>query len=134
MTLLISSELHQQLLGLAAASPDAEICGILISDGQDINRVRKVLPAVNIAANPARNFEIDPSTLFDSIRGERAGHGEILGYYHSHPGGPPTPSQRDGAQVVPDGRIWLIIGEGRIAAWRPIGPASFSSVTVLIID
>jgi desampylase len=113
MTVRISSELHQQLLAAAATSPDAEICGLLIGEDQ----IERIVPARNVANDPRRHFEIDPITLFAVIRAERAGGGKLLGYYHSHPSGPATPSANDAAQATSDGRIWVIIGNGEIAAW-----------------
>lgn len=114
MPLRISSELHERLLAEAAASPDQEICGLLVGE----TAVERIIPAINVAADASTAFEIDPATMFAAIRAERAGQGRLLGYYHSHPKGPPTASIRDAKQAVADGRIWLIIGDGQIAAWR----------------
>jgi desampylase len=134
MALRISSELHLYLLAVAAASPEAEVCGLLIGNHTDDCRVHKIVPARNVASDPARSFEIDPTTLFDAIRRERAGQGCLLGYYHSHPVGSPAPSPRDVAQAVPDGRVWLIIGDGRLTAWRMTESSQFNALDVLIVD
>ena len=130
MTLTISSELHRQLLSDTAESPHAEICGLLIGSG----RIERVVPARNVSTDPARLFEIDPAVLFAAIRAERSGQGDILGYYHSHPSGPPEPSPRDVDQAIADGRIWLIIGEGRVLAWRLDQAKNFCGVELLIVD
>ena len=124
MTVRISSELHDQLLSAAAASPDAEICGLLI--GQD--HVEQIIATRNVATNPRRRFEIEPEALFAAIRMEREGGVRLLGYYHSHPSGPASPSAHDEAQASVDGRIWLIIGAQRITAWLMTEDRGFTSI------
>ena len=128
MTLRISSELHQQLLREAAASPNAEVCGLLIGK----TSVERIIPAANVAEDTRDTFEIDPAILFAAIRAERAGQGTLLGYYHSHPFGPPTPSDRDTAQAVGDCRIWLIIGKDRVTAWRMTECNRFNELEISI--
>jgi desampylase len=113
MQVRMTSELHARLLTEAAASPDAEVCGLLV--GRD--EIELIVPTKNVADDPRRAFEIDPATLFDAIHTEREGGAKLLGYYHSHPEGPPTPSPHDHAQAAGDGRIWVIIGHGRASAW-----------------
>jgi desampylase len=124
MIVRISSKLHQQLLSRAAASPDVEICGLLIGDGA----VERIIPTANTATDPSRRFEIDPAALFTAIRAERDGREKLFGYYHSHPVGPPVPSEADVSQGTTDGRVWLIIGEGQIAAWQMTNATRFNSI------
>jgi desampylase len=113
MQVRMTSELHMQLLAIAAAGPAKEVCGLLI--GHD--RVKSIVPTANVAADPRRAFEIDPKSLFDAIRTQRAGGPKLLGYYHSHPKGSPCPSSYDYAQAAGNGCIWLIIGQGIVTAW-----------------
>jgi desampylase len=129
MTLRISSKLLRQLLEQAAVSPTQEICGLLIGETE----IERLVPARNVAGNPARTFEIDSMTLFAAFRSERAGEGRVLGYYHSHPDGPPTPSRRDTDMAAVDSKVWLIIGEGRAAAWKMDKSKQFHEI-VLQID
>ena len=96
MTLRISSELHRQLLTDAAASPEREICGLMIGDTE----VEHLIAAENVADDPKTGFEIDPVALFSAIRNERGGGERLLGYYHSHPVGPPEPSAQIGRAHV----------------------------------
>ncbi len=99
---------------------------MLMGDGS----VDRIVPARNVAVDPGHMFEIDPVTLFAAIRAERAGQGRVIGYYHSHPLGPPTPSPRDHEQAFADGRIWLIIGEGRARAWRMTDCGKFNAIKI----
>lgn len=130
MELRISSKLHAKLLAIAAASPAIEVCGLLV--GRD--RVEHIIAAANVAPDPRRCFEIDPKVLFAALRVERAGGDKVLGYYHSHPTGSPTPSATDTAHATVDGRIWLIIVKGRAAAWALNETRVFDRVDYQISD
>lgn len=110
--------------------PDVEVCGLLI--GTD--SVERIIPAVNIADDPATAFEIDPAALFQAIRTERNGGERLLGYYHSHPKGPPTPSAYDRAQAKNDRRIWVIVGRQRMTAWQMTNANEFSEIKLQISD
>ncbi|MCH2487040.1 MAG: M67 family metallopeptidase [Erythrobacter sp.] len=73
---------------------------------------------MNVHPEPARFFEIDPQALIDAHRAARSGGAQLVGYYHSHPLGPPEPSATDRAQATGDGRVWAIIGHQTIRLWR----------------
>lgn len=73
-----------------------------------IPAIDTIVPANNVANDRARRFEIDPAILISAHRAERAGGPRILGSYHSHPGGDPTPSLEDAAQADANGSLWLI--------------------------
>ena len=97
----------------AAAAP-REACGILFGDNGEISDCSVT---ENVADDPLRRFEIDPRALFAALRAERAGGPKLAGYWHSHPSGDPTPSATDAGMAEPDGKIWLILGAGRMTAW-----------------
>ncbi|OYX59908.1 MAG: hypothetical protein B7Y88_15990 [Sphingomonadales bacterium 32-64-17] len=86
---------HQALeviLAEAARAEPEEACGLLLgADG----RVLEARPAANVAQDKTRHFEIDPVALIDAYRAERGGGPRLIGYYHSHPVGPPEPSATD---------------------------------------
>lgn len=92
------------------------------------------MPALNVAHDPRRSFEIDPAILFSAIRTERAGGARILGYYHSHPAGDPTPSAADLAQACADGRIWLILAQGHAVAWTIGETKTFEHTEIQMTD
>jgi desampylase len=116
VTATISSELITQIVADAERSPHAEVCGLLLGTPaiQGATRCR------NIAADPARRFEIDPADLIAAHRAARAGGPAVIGHYHSHPTGDPTPSRQDAADAAPDGSLWLIVGEGTVRLWRAV--------------
>lgn len=103
------------MLAAADASPDAEVCGLLLGTSE---RVNQVLSCANVAGDPRRTFEIDPVALFAAMRAERGGGPCVIGYWHSHPSGDINPSVTDAASAAPDGKVWVIVSGDRISAWR----------------
>lgn len=135
MKLQISSADRQFLLDAAASSPDREVCGLLLGQpGREQAVVQALVPASNVAADPARSFEIDPATLLASHRTARGQGRRVIGHWHSHPNGHLEPSRRDAARALDNGQIWLIIAGGGIGAWvaetRRAGPAAFRPVAI----
>lgn len=117
MAVTISSDTLDFLLITAAASPDREVCGLLLGQG---DAIVAAVPCANVAAEPHHRFEIDPAALIAAYRAARAGGPGVIGHYHSHPTGRAEPSPRDAADAAPDGSIWLIAGGGTVTAWRAV--------------
>lgn len=122
MMIAISRALLEQLSAEAAASPEAEICGLLLGT---TDRIEAVLRADNVAADPRRRFEVDPAILFAAHRAARAGGAQPIGHYHSHPGGFAEPSMVDAAAAVA-GQLWLILGSNGAGLFRAVaeGPVA----------
>ncbi len=117
VTVEISSELLQRIKDAGANSPGEEICGLLLGD---TDRVSAILPCRNVAAAPARRFEIDPAALLAAHRAARGGGGRPIGHYHSHPNGVALPSACDAHDAAPDGSLWLIVAGGLVRGWRAV--------------
>lgn len=115
MTGQVSSIVDDELLRLANAEHPREVCGLLL--GRDA-LVQEVRSCKNVHPQPTNHFEIDPQALIDAHRAARAGGPQVLGYFHSHPSGPPEPSATDRAHATVDGRVWAIVGEGKVGWWR----------------
>ncbi|WP_313670892.1 M67 family metallopeptidase [Sandarakinorhabdus sp.] len=135
MKLQISSGDRQFLLDAALASPQTEVCGLLLGQNKDgTNRVETLVPARNVAADPARSFEIDPATLMATHRAARGQGRQVIGHWHSHPNARREPSSRDAARATENGQIWLIIAGGDVTAWVPHaigpGPATFQPIAI----
>lgn len=124
MVLTISRAAIDEILAAAAASPGAEICGLLLGRGDVVMEVR---PCANVAADPQDSFEIDPAALIAAHRAARSGGPAPIGHYHSHPRGPAAPSARDAAMAEP-GSYWLIAGDGDVRGWRARGDGGFDPV------
>lgn len=120
MSLVISTALLESIRAHARAAGGEECCGLLLG-AREGGQVVAVLPAANVAAEPRHFFEIDPTVLLRAHREARTGKPAILGHYHSHPDGDPTPSRVDAAMAQGDGAIWLLIGRnGAAQAWRAV--------------
>lgn len=116
MIVRISRGLLDRLLAEAAASPDEEICGLLLGSEHAIDAV---IAAPNVADDPAGAFEINPKILFDAHRAARGGGPQVIGHYHSHPNGLATPSPRDAEAAAGTGAaLWLILAGGGATLWR----------------
>jgi proteasome lid subunit RPN8/RPN11 len=127
MDLTISRAALDEMRQAAAASPDREICGLLLGRG---NVVEELLPCVNVAADPRRRFEIDPVALIAVHRAARAGGPALIGHYHSHPTGDATPSACDAA-AAEEGSYWVIIGGGELRCWLAAGGGRFIPIAVV---
>jgi [CysO sulfur-carrier protein]-S-L-cysteine hydrolase len=88
----ITRPLATLLLGLAQKSPQQEICGLI---GSDTKKPLTVYPIANIAANTAREFEMDPQQQISAFKAMRDKGEKLFAIYHSHPQSPPVPSPRD---------------------------------------
>ena len=124
MKITLPHDLIDVLHAEAASAAPQESCGILLGRG---NRIDSIQPTRNVHPAPKTHFEIDPQALIDAHRNAREGGPEIVGYYHSHPLGPPAPSATDRVMAAGDGRIWAIIGLGRVEMWRDT-PSGFEAV------
>ena len=80
------------MLAHANRDPQRECCGLLAGSG---GLISCIYPAANVAANPAKNYEIAPTEVFALIRTMREEKIEFLGIYHSHPNGSGEPSPTD---------------------------------------
>jgi len=126
MKLGISRTVLDAIRSHAAAEAPREACGLLFGTAA---RIDAAMAAVNVADDPERHFEIDPTVLFAAIRAERAGGPKLVGYYHSHPSGHAEPSETDRAMAAPDGKLWLIVAGDAVTGWRA-GPDGFTPVEI----
>lgn len=127
----ISSTLLGRLLTDAKNSPGAEVCGLLFG-GE--GRIEAAEACANVAAEPARAFEIDPAALFAAHRRARAGGPRVIGHYHSHPSGEAVPSVHDAAQAMGDGALWLILTAREARLWRTDRVGTFEAVRLAVKD
>jgi proteasome lid subunit RPN8/RPN11 len=81
-----------QLLNLVRRKPHQECCGLLA--GRD-GVITRAFPAVNVASNPKRRYEIAPAEIVRLMREFRTRKLGFLGIYHSHPSTENVPSPLD---------------------------------------
>lgn len=130
MELTISRALLDEIRQAAQASPDREICGLLLGRNSVVAAIR---PCANVAADPLDSFEIDPVALIAAHRAARAGGMTPIGHYHSHPRGRAAPSRRDAAAAQP-GSYWIIVAGGEVGCWFAASGGRFVAVALADID
>jgi len=130
MELEVARHALEAMVAEAAQAAPNEACGLLLG-GE--GRIEEARPAANVALDPARHFEIDPQALIDAHRAERGGGPRVLGYFHSHPAGPPEPSATDRAEALGDGKVWAIVANGLVRFWRD-GENGFEPLSYALVD
>ncbi len=97
-----------------------EVCGALMGTLDPV-RVERAVPVENAAARPGRSYAIPAARVRALDRGAADPGLHVVGFYHSHPMGPATPSAADLAGAWP-GYVYLIVGRGHAGAearaWR----------------
>lgn len=118
---------YDEILAHAAGS-DEEVCGILAGDrGDDAeseSRVEAVHPARNVADSPRTRYLIDPEQQLRIIEAIEDAGREVVGFYHSHPEGPPLPSETDAERAAWPGYSYAICVPGErpyLGSWRWTG-------------
>ena len=108
MKLLMPQELRASIEERARASFPRECCGLIEGTREgDIALALTLHPARNIAARADR-FEIEPEDQLRALKQARANGHALIGCYHSHPNGEPTPSASDLAGAGEEDFLWLI--------------------------
>lgn len=106
----------------AEASNEREVCGVLGGRyGTDRSVVETVHEATNAAAQPSVRYELDPAEQLEILETIEEEGREVVGFYHSHPAGPPGPSPTDRERATWPDRSYVIValdGEPFVGSWR----------------
>ncbi len=106
MTLAMTAAQRDDIVAHAREGFPNEVCGILAGVGRS---VRRVLRARNTEPSPV-SYYMDPGEQFRFQRLMRDEGLEMVGIYHSHPQGPPVPSQTDVELAFYDESVYVIVG------------------------
>ncbi|PYQ93182.1 MAG: hypothetical protein DMF96_30735 [Acidobacteria bacterium] len=96
----------QSIVAHAREAVPAECCGLLL--GRD-TAILEALRTRNIADEPASRFLIDPQDHFNGRRDARRRGLDVVGFYHSHPRSPATPSETDRAEASYADHLYLFV-------------------------
>jgi len=100
----------------------AEVCGVLAgTHGEAETTVEAVYPAENAADTPEIRYYIDPDEQFGIVEEIEAAGLAVAGFYHSHPAGPPRPSDTDADRATWPGLSYAIValdGYPYLGSWR----------------
>lgn len=116
VTVLLPDKERKAVLDHARSSYPEECCGLIIGQRQPVDRyeVSRIIKSDNVSTGDrTMSFEIDPALLLRTHRELRGTPDAIIGYYHSHPDGPASPSETDRAGVTEADMIWLITSGSR---------------------
>jgi proteasome lid subunit RPN8/RPN11 len=113
MELAISRALLDEMKAHASEDAEREVCGLLLGRR---GRVERIVRCANVAPDPRRHFELDPTALIAAHRAGREGGLRPIGHYHSHPSGQAVPSAHD-AKMAEPGSYWVIIADGELTCW-----------------
>lgn len=80
-------DLKQIMVSHAKERPKEEVCGLVVSFGKNKYRIVR---ARNLSDRPNNSFDLDPDAHLEVGKDEK-----VIGFYHSHPSGDPTPSPAD---------------------------------------
>ena len=122
MTLKLHGKLLRKMEEHALESLPEECCGFLVGVRREAKEVLEAVASRNLAVSMReRRYSVDPLE-FIRIEKELAGsEREILGFYHSHPNVPATPSQYDLEHAWPVYSYLIISVSGRnspdVASW-----------------
>ena len=105
MNVVIGRRAHDDIVDHARETAPAECCGLLIGTAESIVEAART---TNLASDPNR-FEMDPGDHIRARREARTRGLDVLGFYHSHPRSPATPSARDRAEAWYPGYLYLIV-------------------------
>jgi len=100
----LSAEQYQRMLDHVAQDTPIEACGLL---GGARSRVEKAVPITNVAESPVR-FRMDPAEQIQALFGFEQRGLELVAIYHSHPSGPPGPSEIDLSEAAYPEAVQLI--------------------------
>lgn len=117
----------------------AEVCGVLGGLFDDEHSVvESVHRATNVAEAPDSRYLIDPAEQLEIMEHIEDSGEEVVGFYHSHPSGPPRPSATDADRAAWPDRSYVVVSlEGRPTAnsWRWGGDeAGFEPESLEVVD
>lgn len=131
---------YDEIVSRARRGGDLEVCGVLggrsvgiapdtesSSSGSDPSQsgfghvVTTVYPVENVADAPRVRYELDPEGQLEAIQRLEDRGETLVGFYHSHPRGPPAPSETDVETATwPDASYVIVAldGEPYVGSWR----------------
>ncbi|MGH2521048.1 MAG: Mov34/MPN/PAD-1 family protein [Anaerolineales bacterium] len=116
-SLTLTAAQWSEIIAHVQAGLPNEACGLL--GGVD-GVVRRVYPAENIRRSPWE-YQLDPQQQVRAMLEMEAQGWELVGIFHSHPGGPPLPSATDVARAYYPESIYLILALDARGEWRGRG-------------
>jgi proteasome lid subunit RPN8/RPN11 len=134
--LRLDAAVRDDIVSDALAGAPAEVCGILAGTHGEESVARASARATNAAAEPQHRYELDPAEQLELMRELEADGDEVVGFYHSHPRGPPAPSGVDAEEATWVGYSYVILslgGDPVLTSWRWTGDG-FEEESVAVVE
>jgi proteasome lid subunit RPN8/RPN11 len=101
-----------------------EACGALLGiESGAAAVVTDAKPLPNAALDRRRSYRLDPEDVCRLMRRERSGEAALLGFFHSHPDGRPSPSRTDRRLAWPGYHYLIVAIDGKgllgVGEWSP---------------
>lgn len=137
MTLTLARDAYDQVVAHARDGAPEEVCGVLGGTTGEDARVTAVRRVTNVADSPRARYELDPGEQLRAMEELEDGGLEVVGFYHSHPEGPPRPSGVDERLATWEGYAYVVVslaGGDRpdVGCWRYRGEAGFEAEPVRV--
>ena len=132
--LAIARGAYDEIVHRGYEGGEEEVCGVLAGKHGEESRVSDVFPVENVAEAPRIRYAMDPEALLATIDRVEADGMEVVGFYHSHPTGPPHPSETDAERATWPGYSYAICaldGYPYLGSWRWRGD-EFERETVVV--
>lgn len=125
-TLRLPSTVRDRIVARARDGAPEEVCGVLGGrDDGDVATVTRAEPVPNVADAPRTTYELDLGAQLEAMRAVEDDGEAVVGFYHSHPAGPRSPSATDEAHATWPDRSYLIVAldgdEPFVGSWRWTG-------------
>ena len=120
----LSRKAYDDVVRHAYEGGEAEVCGVLAGTRGEADEpavVSDARRAENVAGRPQIRYRIDPEEQLELIEAIEGDGLEVVGFYHSHPAGPPRSSETDAARATWPDRSYVICaldGYPFVGSWR----------------
>jgi proteasome lid subunit RPN8/RPN11 len=101
MTVRLSGALVEEIRREGESAYPGECCGVLGGRVGRVKEVVRLVPVVNRRTDDPRRYLISPDDLLRITSELSRSDLDVLGYYHSHPDHPATPSDFDSEHAWP---------------------------------
>ncbi len=110
--IVFSKDAYDEIIEHAREGKPHEICGVLGGDrGEEEGRVEFTRRVENVSETPRVNYLMEPEDQLEAID-DVEDDGDVVGFYHSHPEGPESPSETDAARANWPGHSYVIVSLG----------------------
>jgi len=108
--LTLDRGVYDAIVEHAVEGKPAEVCGVLGGQrGEERSHASTAERTDNVASSPRTEYEMGPEEQLGAMESIEGTGEDIIGFYHSHPAGPPRPSETDAARATWPGHSYVIV-------------------------